>query len=488
MKIRNLFFAAAAAVALVACEEKVDLGPEKVEIISGATIEIPAAPEAGASFAVKFVSTVDWKLQGYDKVASWLAVSAESGKASADEQTITFTASANTGLERKAELSIYGNVLAKAPISIVQKAGKEEKGTADSPYSASTALQMIKDGKYAAGENVYVAGIISSIKEVSTQYKNATYSISDDGSATNALTVFRGKYLAGADFTAEGQIKVGDNVVVYGMLTNHSTGGPQVDQGSQIYSLNGESDGEIVTPDYDAAEAKTVDEFITAASKDTYYKLTGKISNVVAASGHFDLTDASGTIYCYQVTNAAAYKDRLSENDEVTIAGLYEIYEGKHELVKGYILSLTDGQAAAIELAHPLTSNVTWVTEEDNNKSYDNEVIVNGETYPAIKLGGSKAVGRATINLPANSTKLNFYATGWNKKDGVVEVLNGTEVVKTVTAKMNTGANNQSPFTYVSLTDEDNYFTVDVPAGVTSLDVRTTSANPRAILFGINAE
>ena len=61
-----------------------------------------------------------------------------------------------------------------------------------------------------------MAGIISSVKEVSPQYGNATYYISDDGKTDNQFYIFRGKYLEGADFTSADQIKVGDKVVVKG--------------------------------------------------------------------------------------------------------------------------------------------------------------------------------------------------------------------------------------------------------------------------------
>ena len=85
---------------------------------------------------------------------------------------------------------------------------------------------------------VYVKGKIASIKEVNTSYGNATYNISDDGTTTTTLTVYRGYYLDGEKFTAEDQIKVGDEVVVYGKLTLYN-GTNEINTGSSIYSLNG---------------------------------------------------------------------------------------------------------------------------------------------------------------------------------------------------------------------------------------------------------
>ena len=112
--------------------------------------------------------------------------------------------------------------------------------TPETAYTVAKALELITAGE-GLDKNVYVQGIISKITEVSTQYKNATYYISDDGTSTNELVIYRGKYLDGADFTSTDQIKVGDKVVVYGKLVNYNNKTPQMNTGNKIYSLNGET-------------------------------------------------------------------------------------------------------------------------------------------------------------------------------------------------------------------------------------------------------
>ncbi len=242
------------------------------------------------------------------------------------------------------------------------------------------------------------------------------------------------------------------------------------------------------TPDYEAAEAATVADFIAAASDTIYYKLTGKVSKFVSSTGRFDLTDNTGTIYCYEVTNYDKF-ETLSENDEVVIAGLYKNYNGTHELVSGHILSLKEGEVPVVELGFPLTSTVTWTL---GNKASEAEVVVNDEPHAALKLGIADVIGEATLTLPETEAvvkTLSFYATGWNGRDGVLEFVTADgALLTTVTAKQNAGANGNSPFTFATLSDEENHFTVEVPEGTTSLTVRTTSAGRRAILFGINVE
>lgn len=112
------------------------------------------------------------------------------------------------------------------------------KNTPETAYSVAKALELI-----AAGEgldvNVYVKGQITNIKEVETEkHGNATYDISDDATAANKLTVYRGYFYDKGKFTSSDQIKVGDVVVVYGKLVNYNNKIPQVTY-SSIYSLNG---------------------------------------------------------------------------------------------------------------------------------------------------------------------------------------------------------------------------------------------------------
>lgn len=112
------------------------------------------------------------------------------------------------------------------------------KNTPETAYSVAKALELI-----AAGEgldvNVYVKGQITNIKEVETEkHGNATYDISDDATAANKLTVYRGYFYDKGKFTSSDQIKVGDVVVVYGKLVNYNNKTPQVTY-SSIYSLNG---------------------------------------------------------------------------------------------------------------------------------------------------------------------------------------------------------------------------------------------------------
>lgn len=116
-------------------------------------------------------------------------------------------------------------------------------GTEEDPYTVGKAMEVILATGTTATAEVYVKGVISSILEVSPSYGNATYFISDDGyqpeNKASIVQVFRGKWFGGESFTAEDQIKVGDEVVVRGTLVNYGGNTPEVNQGNQIVLLNG---------------------------------------------------------------------------------------------------------------------------------------------------------------------------------------------------------------------------------------------------------
>ena len=94
--------------------------------------------------------------------------------------------------------------------------------TPETAYTVAKAIELITAGK-GLDDMVYVVGYIHKIKEVSTQYGNATFFICDDLQNTqNDLTVYRAKFLNDEKFTAENQIKVGDKVIMYGKLVDYN--------------------------------------------------------------------------------------------------------------------------------------------------------------------------------------------------------------------------------------------------------------------------
>ena len=121
-------------------------------------------------------------------------------------------------------------------------------GTKDAPLTIAQALETINAlaDNGTTAQDAYVTGKITKIKTADAdiaKYKNIDYIISD---GTNELTVFRGKNIDNTDFTAAGQINVGDEVVVIGKLTKFVKDGnttPEVAQGNYIVKLTKGSSG-----------------------------------------------------------------------------------------------------------------------------------------------------------------------------------------------------------------------------------------------------
>ena len=113
--------------------------------------------------------------------------------------------------------------------------------SADNPYTVQEAVQLIKDGKAPTSE-VYVKGIVSKLDYYNANYKSLSYYFSDDGKAED-MQVFSGKGLNGADFNNESELKVGQTVVVKGVIKSFDKNGTtiyEIDKNSQIVSIEGE--------------------------------------------------------------------------------------------------------------------------------------------------------------------------------------------------------------------------------------------------------
>ena len=121
-------------------------------------------------------------------------------------------------------------------------------GTKEDPFNSVAA--NAEANKLAANavseQGYYIKGKVVSVKEAfSAQYGNASFYISDDGKADGQFLVFRSLYLGNQKWT-EGQpnIAEGDEVVVYGKLTNYMGNTPETAQNTTyLVSVNGKTEG-----------------------------------------------------------------------------------------------------------------------------------------------------------------------------------------------------------------------------------------------------
>ena len=271
------------------------------------------------------------------------------------------------------------------PEQTVDPAGS---GTQADPYNVAAAIEFTQQLEPLAKstEAIYIKGIISNVRESNgslgygSQYGNATFTISDDGSNKVTFLVYRALYLGNKKWKeGDTQIKEGDEVIICGIVTNYN-GTLETDQNNAfLYSLNGVTEGgggggSTGTPKgsgtlddpYNPAGAANAVKNLTWTSNDVYdttgdVYVKGKISRI-ADKGTFteggtygnasfyiseDGTE-NGEFYCYRVLYLGnkkfeAGKTDIKVGDEVIICGQLMNYRGNTpETVAGkaYLYSL----------------------------------------------------------------------------------------------------------------------------------------------------
>lgn len=111
-------------------------------------------------------------------------------------------------------------------------------GTENNPYTVAEALANTPASGTSA--NVYVRGIVSRFQNASGimgDGNNFRYYISDDGTTTSEIQVYRGKGLNNVAFSNNNDLLVGDEVVIYGGLTTYNTT-KEIAADNYIVSLN----------------------------------------------------------------------------------------------------------------------------------------------------------------------------------------------------------------------------------------------------------
>ena len=209
--------------------------------------------------------------------------------------------------------------------------------TEEKPYTVSEAITAQSLGLAAS---VYVTGTVKTIEEISTQYGNATYNITD---GVKVLKIYRGKNLENAKFTSEDQLLVGDVVVVKGDLTSYN-GAAQLGQNNYLISripavvnhtvtVTANAEGENVVTG--AGEYEEGEEVTVTASED----LEGWVFIGWTEDGEFVANDPEYTFVVKgDVELVAVYAMDLGENEVTDL-----VIDGDNMLLTGSIAGFPMG-------------------------------------------------------------------------------------------------------------------------------------------------
>ena len=122
------------------------------------------------------------------------------------------------------------------------------KGTEAEPFTPAEANEfgssLAKNEQ--SDQDYYIRGMVSSIKEqFGTQYGNATFYISADGTEKDQFYIYRALYLDNTRYAGQDlNIRVGDDVVVCGKITNYLGTLPETVQNkAYVVSINGQTTG-----------------------------------------------------------------------------------------------------------------------------------------------------------------------------------------------------------------------------------------------------
>ena len=125
------------------------------------------------------------------------------------------------------------------------------EGTLDNPYNPAAAVAAVANltwtstTEYQTTDPVYVKGKISKIANNGTytdggSYGNASFYMTETGEEGTEFYAFHVLYLENKKFvTGQTDIKVGDEVIIYGKLMNYRGNTPETASGAYLYSLNG---------------------------------------------------------------------------------------------------------------------------------------------------------------------------------------------------------------------------------------------------------
>ncbi len=138
-------------------------------------------------------------------------------------------------------------------------------------------------------------------------------------------------------------------------------------------------------------------------------------------------------------------------------------------------------------------SNVKWTLGENAydgtspDKTKQTATINGVKVVTILKLGTSNKPGKATLTIPANTSKLSFYAVAWKGKTATLVASSAGTEVGTQAVAGNVGATGNPEYT-ISVSDSDHYtMSLSPQASESNIEI-TTKENVRVILFGIVAE
>ena len=300
------------------------------------------------------------------------------------------------------------------------------------PMNVASALTAIADlANNGTITNQSVRGVVT---KVTSMYNGTAinYTISDDVAGSNELTVYRGKNMHNTDFAALSDIKLGDDVVIYGTLKKFVSGAnttPEFDAGSYLLyqeskdvptftlSTSAETLSMGTTETVDVTLTTNTDGAITCESSDddvatvalksgSVYTITGHMAGTATITIKSALTDS------YQPASATV---EITVEDTRAAAGI-SFAEDEVEITWGDTFT---GQA----LTNTNSLSVTWSSTDETVATVDASGVVTvvkagttdikasfagNATYKTAVVEYTLAVNKAEADLSYSQTEFDI--------------------------------------------------------------------------------
>jgi len=275
--------------------------------------------------------------------------------------------------------SPFGDIVkpASGDVVVIEPSGT---GTEADPYNVAAVLEYISGlgADTPSPKEVYIKGYAVELTDISAQYGNATFTMSDNADGTaNKFTVYRAAGLGNQKVTDESFIKQGDMVVVCGKVTNYKGNTPETVQGAAyVYSVNDNKGGgttpatTLGTKDAPLTVAQALETIKALADNGTTEQdayVTGKITKIKTADADISkyknidyiISDGTNELTVFRGKNVDntdfTEAGQINVGDEVVVLGKLTKYvkDGNTtpEVAQGnYIVKLTKGSGGGNDL------------------------------------------------------------------------------------------------------------------------------------------
>ena len=272
------------------------------------------------------------------------------------------------------------------------------------PITVAAAIAAIPDKDDVVNDQ-YVSGIVCTAG-TSVNSGKMTYYISDDGSETNRLQIYKGKNVGNTNFSAATDLVIGDRVVVFGQLKNYNNT-PEMNDGNYLVS---KADPAVATPVFNpngGGFMGETDVTITCATAGNaiYYTLDGsapsKSSTLYEGAIHLNATTTITAVAYVDEEHSMVVAKTFTLTAPMTVAEALAALDSEDPINNAAVA----GIISTAPSSNPSSGKLTYYISDDGSTTNQLEVYLgfglNGASFSAktdLQVGDEVTVfGNLTI-------------------------------------------------------------------------------------------